>query len=176
MTTSDIILGLLRREGGYRNVSGDPETNWGITKRTYESFLGRKVTSAEMRSMTPEQAGRVYWKLFITNYGFDRIAYEPLQVLLVDYHVNSGIDDVARAVQTVLGLTVDGIYGPKTRQAVERCADPHLLYLEVWKHRSRKLVDEALDDPSVQTFLSAHPESDLAELRGWNNRILQLLV
>ena len=50
MTTSDIIAGILQREGGYRNVPGDPETNWGVTKRTYEAFLGRRVTSAENAS------------------------------------------------------------------------------------------------------------------------------
>ena len=44
---------LLEHEGGYVNHPEDPggRTNYGITQRVYENFLGRKVTEQEMRTM-----------------------------------------------------------------------------------------------------------------------------
>jgi hypothetical protein len=45
---------LLKHEGGFVNHPADPGgvTNLGITKRTYERYLGREVTIQEMKDLT----------------------------------------------------------------------------------------------------------------------------
>ena len=48
---------LLEHEGGFVNHPRDPGgiTNLGVTKLTYERWLGRSVTEQEMRDLTVEQ-------------------------------------------------------------------------------------------------------------------------
>jgi lysozyme family protein len=47
---------LLSHEGGFVNHPKDPGgmTNLGVTRATYEQFVGRHVTEDEMRALTPE--------------------------------------------------------------------------------------------------------------------------
>jgi lysozyme family protein len=53
---------LLEHEGGFVNHPKDPGgmTNLGVTRATYEQFLGRAVTEAEMRALTPKDVGPLY--------------------------------------------------------------------------------------------------------------------
>ena len=60
----DCIVMLLHHEGGYVNHPKDPggETNLGVTKRVYEEYLGREVTSDEMKNLQPSDVKPLYKK------------------------------------------------------------------------------------------------------------------
>ena len=47
---------LLQSEGGFTNDPNDPGgmTNLGVTKTTWEKWVGRAVTKNEMQALTPE--------------------------------------------------------------------------------------------------------------------------
>lgn len=48
---------MLKSEGGYVNNPADPGgmTNLGVTKATWENWVGRESDEAEMRGLTPEK-------------------------------------------------------------------------------------------------------------------------
>jgi lysozyme family protein len=53
---------VLKHEGGFVNHPKDPggATNMGITKATLEQFRGRKVSVDEVKTLTREEAARIY--------------------------------------------------------------------------------------------------------------------
>jgi len=55
---------ILKHEGGYVDHKKDPggRTNRGITQRTYERYLGRKVTLEEMVDLSEATAKDIYLK------------------------------------------------------------------------------------------------------------------
>ena len=57
MTFDDALVELLKHEGGYVNHPRDPGgmTNLGVTKRVWESWIGREVGARERRALTPRR-------------------------------------------------------------------------------------------------------------------------
>ena len=55
---------ILHHEGGYVNHPKDPGgmTNLGVTKRVYESWVGKEVNESDMRALTPEDVAPIYEK------------------------------------------------------------------------------------------------------------------
>ena len=112
---------LLKHEGGFVNHPKDPGgmTNLGVTRATYEQFLGRAVTEDEMRALTPEDVAPVYKKDY-----WDKVKGDDLPSgvdwCVFDWAVNSGPARAAKALQLVVGATVDGAIGPKTLAQVEK--------------------------------------------------------
>jgi lysozyme family protein len=53
---------LLEHEGGFVNHPKDPGgmTNLGVTRATYEQYMGRGVTEAEMRALTVADVAPIY--------------------------------------------------------------------------------------------------------------------
>jgi hypothetical protein len=82
---------MLKSEGGYVNNPADPGgmTNLGVTKATWENWVGRESDENEMRSLTPEKVEPLYKKKF-----FDAVRGDELPVgldyLLFDFAVNAG--------------------------------------------------------------------------------------
>jgi len=110
---------LLKHEGGFVNHPRDPggATNLGVTKKVYESWVGRDVTIEEMKELTHEDVAPIYKK----NY-WDRCRCDDLDSGLdwavFDWAVNSGTGRAAKALQRQVGATRDGAIGPKTLQMV----------------------------------------------------------
>ena len=57
---------VLKHEGGFVNHPKDPGgmTNLGVTKASWEAFLNRDVTEAEMRALTPASVKPFYKAMY----------------------------------------------------------------------------------------------------------------
>jgi len=139
----DAILDeVLRREGGYVNHPADRggPTKYGITAATLGAWrhLGRAATAKEVAALTVQEARTIYRQRYVTDPGFEGITHEPLLALLVDAGVHSGPKRAVEWLQTALGVTADGILGPRTRAALAQ-ADPVAVYRRVLAARLRFL-------------------------------------
>lgn len=128
MTETDILDGILQREGGWRdqkkrpNGTFDPPTNYGITLDTLRrwrqrDFPGSVVDENDLRKLTALQASGIYTAMFVTEPGFttDNIPFEPLRVQMIDFGVNSGPERAIRWLQRVLRVEATGKIDQATR-------------------------------------------------------------
>jgi lysozyme family protein len=115
---------VLAHEGGFVDHPKDPggATNKGITKKTYEKFLGRDVTVEDIKNIPDEDVKEIYKRLY-----WDKIKADELPTgidyLVFDWCVNGGPSRAAKTLQKVIKVTADGAIGPKTLQAVAN-SDP----------------------------------------------------
>lgn len=112
---------ILRWEGGYANHPSDPGgmTNLGVTKATYEAWIGYPVNEQIMRNLTHELVAPLYKKMF-----WDKMRCEALpkgfDLCVFDFGVNAGTGRSGKLLQKLVGVTQDGIVGPATMAAVEK--------------------------------------------------------
>lgn len=111
----EALKAVLKHEGGFVNHPKDPGgmTNLGVTKRVWEEWVGKKVDEKTMRSLTPELVAPMYRKNYWDAVKGDELP-EGLDYLMFDFAVNSGPVRAIRTMQKAMGLTTDGIIGPKT--------------------------------------------------------------
>jgi lysozyme family protein len=111
---------MLKSEGGFVNHPSDPGgmTNLGVTKATWENWVGRASDEAEMRSLTPEKVEPLYKKKY-----WDAVRADDLPVgldyLMFDFGVNAGPGRAIKVMQSAVGVTPDGGFGPLTLAAVQ---------------------------------------------------------
>lgn len=162
-----IINDIIRREGGFINHPNDRggPTKYGITAKTLGNWrqLGRLATSNEVTALTETEAREIYRHRYIIVPGFDAISHLALQVLLVDAGVHSGPQKAVRWLQEALGVTVDGVIGPKTRAALA-ATDQSKLYSKVLAARLRHLGRLITKDPEQSVFAA-----------GWMNRMAEFV-
>lgn len=162
-TIIPIILG---NEGGYSNHKNDKggETNYGITKPFYEDYKHCAPGIAEnIKDITKEDAVKLYkghWDKFKIGYINDK----RKAILLYDYMINSNAYKVTKRLQDSLNtrgynLSIDGIMGPKTIEAVNDVDfDNFANFLQ--NDRRRHLESLIKKDSTQKTFIN-----------GWMNRI-----
>lgn len=114
---------ILHHEGGFVNHPKDPGgmTNLGVTRATYESYLGRKVTEQEMRQLTPEKVRPLYKTQYWDRMRCDELP-TGLDLCIFDFGVNAGTNRAIRYLQLMLKVKIDGIIGPKTIAAANEFA------------------------------------------------------
>lgn len=133
------LAAVLRHEGGYVNHPADPGgmTNLGVTKATWEVWVGREVSEAEMRALTPAAVTPLYRARY-----WDAVAADALPTgvdyVVFDPAVNSGPGRAARWLQDSVGVLIDGSIGPRTLAAARRM-DPADLIDQVCDRRIRFL-------------------------------------
>lgn len=146
----------LKWEGGFSDHPKDTGgmTNLGITRATYEQWVGRHVTDKEMKALTLKDVEPIYRK----NY-WDRVRGDELPVgvdlAVFDLAVNSGTSTAVKFLQNAVNVPSDGILGPKTMAAVNGF-DPEELIEQVCQERMMFLRK-----------LSSWPTFG----KGWTNRI-----
>lgn len=152
---------MLKSEGGFVNHPQDPGgmTNLGVTKRVWESWVGRESNEVEMRSLTPEMVEPLYKRKYWDACRCDELP-EGLDYLVFDFTVNAGPGRSIRTLQTAVGTTPDGAIGPKTLAAV-RAMDSHEL-IEKFSVAKTKFYESL---PTFSTFG-----------RGWLNRVADVKV
>lgn len=113
---------MLASEGGYVNHPDDPGgmTNLGVTKRTWEEWVGRESNEKEMRSLTKEMVAPLYKRRFWDACRCDELP-KGLDYLVFDFAVNAGPGRSIKTLQSAVGATPDGGFGPKTMECVTAC-------------------------------------------------------
>jgi lysozyme family protein len=115
---------MLKSEGGYVNNPADPGgmTNLGVTKATWENWVGRESDEAEMRGLTPEKVEPLYKKKYWDAVRGDELP-AGISYLCFDFAVNAGAGRSIKTLQTAVGVNPDGGFGPMTMAAVQ-AVDP----------------------------------------------------
>ena len=124
---------MLASEGGFsddQRDSGNHLTNGrtgstmlGVTQYNWENWVGRESDEAEMRGLTPEKVEPLYKKKYWDAVRGDEIQNGGVAYLLFDFAVNAGVGRSIKTLQTAVGVTPDGGFGPMTMAAVQ-AVDP----------------------------------------------------
>jgi len=170
MNIDKAIDDLIKIEGGYVNNPKDRggETNFGITVQTARDH-GYK---GAMRDLPLSVAKAIYLKTYWTGPRFDQVAKISPGIAeeLFDTGVNCGVGFAKPLLQRVLNLlnqqqkvykdlTVDGVYGPKTLQALEltlskRGRDGELVILRMLNSlQGARYIDLAEKRESQEEFI-----------------------
>jgi len=152
---------MLASEGGFSNHPSDPGgmTNLGVTKATWENWVGRESDEAEMRGLTPEKVEPLYKKKYFDAVRGDELPM-GLDYLMFDFAVNAGAGRAIKTLQTAVGVTPDGGFGSMTMAAVQ-AVDPNELI---------ERFSQAKEDfyRSLTTFATFG--------KGWLNRVADVKV
>jgi lysozyme family protein len=110
---------LLEHEGGYVWHAQDPggETNFGVTRATYEQYVGRQVMDGEMEGLTHDDVYPIYKENYWDTVRGDDLP-SGVDWSTFDWAVNSGKSRASKALQRTVGVEADGGIGPMTLQAV----------------------------------------------------------
>lgn len=144
----------LRWEKGYvkRPADHGGETNQGITTTIYQEYLRRQeLPFRSVRSITDVEVADLYKTLYWQTAHCEQMQ-RPLAIAQFDTAVNFGVKGAILFLQQLLGVTVDGEFGPATQQALQQADQGELArrYSEVrieYRHRRVKR------DPSQAVFL-----------------------
>jgi lysozyme family protein len=120
---------LLVSEGGYVNHPSDPGgmTNLGVTARVWEEWVGHPVDEKQMRALTPGTVAPLYKKKYWDACRADDLI-SGLDYCVFDVAVNSGVGRAIKFLQSCVGVTPDGGFGPATLNAVKKAEqDPTAL-------------------------------------------------
>ena len=94
-------------------------TNLGVTQTVWEEYVGHKVSTQDMRNLTPALVEpmyrRRYWDACRCNDLPNGVDY-----LVFDFAVNAGVGRSAKTLQGAVGATPDGAIGPLTLAAVSK--------------------------------------------------------
>lgn len=169
MTIDDVITGVLKREGGtFTNDAQDAPTKWGVTLAALQEFEPA-ATIAELQAMD-DGAARTFY----------RWRFAPFMALDVEWRVWVNVLDAVtlhgptgavKAIQTALGLVVDGHLGPKTLAAIHATA-AEVFCLAFARARLAICVGDIRRDLTAKYGEAAVEETDVKYLGGWCNRIL----
>lgn len=102
---------IIEVEGGLVEHPNDPGglTKYGISQRAYPG--------ENIRELTLERAKEIYRRDYWSRIRGDELP-AGVGLCLFDYAVNSGVSQAVRTLQRVLGVTIDGSFGPATLAAV----------------------------------------------------------
>jgi len=118
----DCFAMVLKHEGGFVNHPKDPGgmTNLGVTRANWQAYLNRDVTEAEMRALTPDTVKPFYKAMYWDKIKGDQLP-SGVDYAAYDLAVNSGVGRAAKYLQEIAGVTVDGMIGPKSLEAIQSC-------------------------------------------------------
>lgn len=141
-------------------------TAYGVTQKTYDAFRAKRgLPDKDVWDITQEEIDAIYWEMFWVPAKCD-ILPDPLDLVVFDSSVQHGPSRAIKWLQAALGVNPDGMFGPKSVQALheEIAAD--------------------LIDSLVSSFISIREQfykdiisRDSTQLkfeRGWGNRMAAL--
>lgn len=165
MTTNDIIDGLIRREGGFVNHEADAgkATKYGITQATLSEWMGRPASVDDVMRLTEHEAREIFREQYIVRPGFLSIENEAVRALAVDCGVNHGVSRAVKMLQEAAHAFPDGIFGPNTKQAVNRMTAA-VLYRRLCAERVRLYGQIITKNPSQAVFAA-----------GWASRVAEFI-
>ena len=148
-----------------RGFTNDPNdtggaTMIGVTISTYRSYCrykGWKTPTIQVLKNMPYKVWRdIVYTMYWNKWKADTIADQTVANMVVDWVWHSGTSTIKK-VQTILGVTADGIVGPKTITALNNNKD-----IKNKLYQSRKAYFESIvkRNPSQKKWLN-----------GWMNRL-----
>ena len=155
---------ILRWEGGYSNdpVDRGGATNKGITIATFRHYYGTNATIEQLKALTDEQWMHIFLCGFWNPFKADNIANQSVANICVDWAWASGTGTAIRQVQSLLGVTADGVVGTQTLAALNKANHRHL-FAKIKSARLRFVDSIVRRDPKQKKFIN-----------GWKKRINSL--
>lgn len=148
-----------------------PTAPGGIILDTLSDYLGRTATLAELQALTVVTARPIIrWKLrsVAAQYEFDRIAFEPLRLQVIDFSYNSGPGLAIRWLQRVLRVPRTGRMDEATFVALlladswlvnQAYVGARLQMIDLWTdaEKQRKAWEEGLESRGLKYSLLEFP-------------------
>ena len=162
--SSKLVPFILQWEGGFVNDPLDlgGATNKGVTIGAFTEYKKRKGLKAptvqDLKNISDEDWHAVFKGLYWDRWKADDIKNQAVANILVDWVWASGAHGI-KIPQRLLGVTVDGIVGPKTLAAVN-ARNPRELFDMIKIARFDFIEDICKKRPANNKFK-----------RGWMNRI-----
>lgn len=152
-------------EGGYSNDPVDPggETIWGFSRRSYPNLDFDKFTIEQAKQL----AFRDYW-LKVRG----EVLPSPLNIVMYDWGFHSGPVAAILSLQKILGVKIDGKFGPQTK-ASAISANQQILIQELLEERLESMILQAHAQPEKLKYLSNGKRSGGG---GWVGRIVALAM
>lgn len=151
-----------RSEGGYVDDPADHggSTYRGVTQRTYDRYrISIGLPTRDVREMTEAEERRIYkTEYWVPAHCPDLLFSTKLAVAHYDWAVNHGPVGAIESLQRLVGVKMDGVFGPRTKAAV-LSAKPGL----VWRYltyRRQWYKRDVTRNKSQEKFL-----------QGWLNRV-----
>lgn len=124
MSTLNFLVSLNETEsyeGGYANDPHDPggATMKGVTQAVYTAWLARHGRADTAVRLIPDADIQAIYREGYWNPVRGDDLYDGLDLVMVDTAWGSGSDRAIRLLQQVLGVTIDGKFGPITLAAVK---------------------------------------------------------
>ena len=158
---TECLRTILDSEGGFVDDPTDHggATNYGITQAVYGAWLVDHGQAARsVREITLDEAQAIYHARYWLPANCDNLP-RPLDLLVFDLAVNSGVGRAVRMLQRVLHVDDDGVFGPRTYGALQD-KGAALAVRNLLHARREWYVDIVKRDPPQIKFLS-----------GWLNRL-----
>lgn len=146
---------VFEREGSGK-ISNHPEDKGGVTKFGIAEKYNKNLTRIQIMNLTKDQARQIYEKKYWIPSFSGKMDW-PLCLVHFDTAIIAGPKRAAEFLQEALKVTVDGIIGIKTLQALEKANSKMiaLRYLAI-----RKKYHETRSESQRKAFLN-----------GWLNRV-----
>jgi len=152
---------MLKHEGGYVHHSQDPggRTNLGVTQQVWEEWTGHEVDEKQMRALTPTMVAPLYKRKYWDAIRGDELV-SGVDYCVFDVAVNSGPGRAIKFLQSCVGVTTDGGFGPRTLSAVKEAEkDPQRL-IELYSAKRLEFLQ------SLKTFETFG--------KGWSRRVAEV--
>lgn len=156
-----IVPYILDKEGGYFKKE---DTFKGIMYTpTWKKYFGD--TRARFLKMDESDWGYIFSQEFWLKFrGYD-IQDEKVAEVIADWSFNAGVTQVAKTVDKILGLSIDGQFDDATIKAINE-AKPSWLWAELNKERIEFYVNLGYSNPNKYRKF----------VKGWNNRTISLII
>ena len=161
MADKNKLIPIIKRwEGGYSDNPNDRggATNSGVTLAVYQSVYGKNKTKNDLKKMTNDQWDYIFTKLYWNKWKADEIKNQSIANILVDWVWMSGYGTIKK-IQSLFGLTADGIVGNKTISYINS-HDQEEVFNKIWNRRKQFYESLVKNNPSQKVFL-----------KGWMNRL-----
>ena len=127
---------ILKSEGGFQDDLRDngnklPDgrkgcTNLGVTQAVWEAYVGHKVSTSDMKALTPDKVAPFYKRRYWDAVHGDDLP-SGVDYLAFDFAINAGAGRALKTLQSVVGVPADGAIGPKTLTAVKAIDSKELI-------------------------------------------------
>jgi lysozyme family protein len=163
-----ILKHILKSEGGYVNHPADRggPTNYGITQSTYDGFrLSKSLPTRDVKEIGETEVEDIYRTQYWVPSGAAQVVRDDpwLALVLFDFAVNSGVRVAVLAIQRLVGVKADGIFGRVTHRAV--LGHLNNLRPRLLAHRYQFYADIVRRNPSQAAFIL-----------GWTRRLNEFLL